>query len=444
MNSIKSLLKSTVPASLRRKFRETAGVASWYSQWFAARSLIFLNQRKAHSYLPGTFLIVPSDLGEIVGSRGDDAMVSTAIGEAIKRNKACQIGILTTRKELPESICIDGVTAETITPVSGIWAYFRILRKYHSVGFIGADILDGHYSVVEALRAWVFADIAARAGRLSFVIGSSFSSHPDARLRPVLSRLSAALTVNVRDLTSLKAFQREGGKGGRLVSDSAFLLSPAPTGRDQAFVDEWCAAQRNDGKLVMGFNIHPMVFLDLDPAKVAALITSTVEALGELSKRYEVALLLVPHDFRDSNRGDLAALDPLFDALSEIPGLSAAIVRAPARAGELKSIVDRVDVLVTGRMHLGVAALSMGVPVWAISPQDKFAGLFEHFGLSDQRLVPDDALDAQVLSDFLFSVASSWESTRDKVRTALPYVKELAAKNFESLDRLVSIGQADA
>jgi len=72
--------------------------------------------------------------------------------------------------------------------------------------------------------------------------------------------------------------------------------------------------------------------------------------------------------------------------------------------------------------------------MWGVSPQDKFIGLFEHFGLPDQRITPLQACNVAELKDFIENAFSQREQVRGQIRAALPAVKALATKNFLMLD----------
>lgn len=381
-----------------------------------------------------SILIVPSDPEKIVGSRGDDAMVSTVIAEARRRNSKCRVGVVCCSEKLSPILEGLDVKAEPIFMGDSYDAFLATIERYDALTMIGADVMDGHYSVRDALRYWSFADLAARKGLRSSVLGFSFSAYPAPELNEILRSLSRHLKLYAREAASQRVIDELSAVKTELVADSAFLLPPKRTAPDQAMVDEWSIRQRASGNFICAINTHPMVFKDRDMGKVAQLNAAFRTSLVKLAKQYAVSYLLVPHDFRDGSQGDGTSLGPLNDMLFPELGDRVLYAKREARAAELKSLVASADLLVTGRMHLGVGALSMGVPIWAVSPQDKFIGLFAHFGLDDLRLVPELALNEMELEEFLRSAFVGWPGVRDSVRAALPAVKSLAQKNFQLLD----------
>lgn len=378
-------------------------------------------------------LVIASDPGAVVGSRGDDAMLSTVAAQARAINPEVQIGVICVSPEVSPIVGTLGIKPEPVWLGNDFDAYLKLLDRYDSVVMIGADVMDGVYGEHNAIRFWSMSDLAARKGLRSFVLGCSFSDSIADGVKSVTRRLSPALKVNARDRLSKQKFDAVSNISAQLVSDSAFLLPPSPTGPDQDMVVQWVGQQHDAGRFVCAFNTHPMIFEENPLPQVAALNERLADILPRLAQRHPVSFLLVPHDFRGPSQGDIVSLEPLFDLLRPSLGDRVLLSRSPARAAELKALVGCADMLVTGRMHLGVGALSMGVPMWGLSPQDKFAGLFEHFGLGDQRLTPTQATDPVALEHFLETALQNWEETRDRVRAALPEVRRLSARNFEIL-----------
>lgn len=400
--------------------------------WHRAIKAVESNTRSIPPRLE-KLLIIASDPAAVVGSRGDDAMLSAVTGQARAINPDTQIGVVCVSPNVSPIVDILGITPEPVWGGNDYDAFLNLLDRYDSVVMIGADVMDGVYGEHNAIRFWAMSDLAARKGLRSFVLGCSFSDAIADGVKSVTSRLSSALVVNARDRLSKEKFDAVSNIEARLVSDSAFLLAPSPTGPDQDMVASWVDQQHEAGRFVCAFNTHPMIFEENPLPKVAALNERLSAILPRLAARHPVSFLLVPHDFRGPSQGDIVSLEPLHRLLEPELGERVLLSRSAARAAELKALVGCADMLVTGRMHLGVGALSMGVPIWGLSPQDKFAGLFEHFGLGDQRLTPAQATDAAALERFLDDALNNWAATRDQVRNALPEVRRLSARNFEIL-----------
>lgn len=375
-------------------------------------------------------LIIASDPAAVVGSRGDDAMLSTVVGQARAINPDGRIGVVCVSPDVSPIVHILGIIPEPVWNGDGYDDYLRVLDRYDTVVMIGADVMDGVYGEHNAVRFWAMSDLAARKGLRSFVLGCSFSDAIAPQVKAAVRRLSPLLTVNARDRLSKEKFDAVSSLSAELVADSAFLLPPTPTAPDQDNVAAWVKSQHDAGRFVCAFNTHPMIFEENPLPQVAALNDRLAVIIPRLVEKHAVSFLLVPHDFRGPEQGDIVSLEPLYKLLEPQLADRLHIARSAARASELKALVACADMLVTGRMHLGVGALSMGVPIWGLSPQDKFAGLFEHFGQGDMRITPTMATDPALLESFLDEALSNWVSARDQVRSALPRVKQLSSRNF--------------
>jgi polysaccharide pyruvyl transferase WcaK-like protein len=383
---------------------------------------------------PENILIISSDPRQVVGSRGDDAMFSTVVKHVRAVSPNGRIGVICVSTDVSPIVDLLGLDKEPIWLGNRYDAFIQVLERYDSVIMIGADVMDGVYGEANGVRFWAMCDIAARLGKRTFVLGCSFSDDMAPAVKTAIKRLSPALRVYARDQLSKNKFDDAASITATLVSDSAFLLPPESTAPDHEKVTKWVSEQHAEGRFVCAFNTHPMIFSSNSMEKVAELNERLARVLPKLAEHHPVSFLLVPHDFRGEAMGDNESLRPLYALLAPI--LQDRLLFAPseARANQLKALIGCADMLVTGRMHLGVGALSMGVPIWGLSPQDKFAGLFQHFGLPDQRMTPKEAEDETRLYEFLDQALQSWEATRDQVRATLPQVKSLSARNFESLE----------
>jgi polysaccharide pyruvyl transferase WcaK-like protein len=379
-------------------------------------------------------LIVASDPGEVVGSRGDDAMLTVVVDTVRARNPQCEIGVVCVAGPLPEILAREGVIAEPVWNGHGYAGFLKRLERYDTLVMIGADVMDGHYSGSNAVRQWAFSDLAARSGVRAFVLGCSFSDEIATPVTRLLPLLSPKLRVFARERQSKIKFDESASTPATLVADSAFLLQPSPTGPEHAEVEAWAQGERMQGRFVCALNVHPMLFPNNDMHQVVALNEALARVLARLLPSHEFSILLTPHDFREGNLGDNAALSHLHGLLKPLLGKHVYHASRPARASEIKAMMGAADMLITGRMHLGVGALSVGVPMWGLSPQDKFIGLFEHFGLADQRITPMAAQNVATLEAFVADAFTRREEVREQVLAELARVKALAAVNFTLLD----------
>ena len=89
-----------------------------------------------------------------------------------------------------------------------------------------------------------------------------------------------------------------------------------------------------------------------------------------------------------------------------------------------------MDLILTSRMHLAIAALGSGVPVACMPYLGKFEGLLKHFGFDGITIEPDRAVVPAELSAFLLSVLPRREALRRQVAERLPDVRQAALLNL--------------
>ena len=144
-----------------------------------------------------------------------------------------------------------------------------------------------------------------------------------------------------------------------------------------------------------------------------------------LSAHPQVALALVPHDYRKG--GDLEVLRQIAQGL-DTDGSRVRLVTAVLSAEELKALVGGLDALFTSRMHLGIAALGMGKPISAFAYQGKFVGLFKHVGLPETLILPPER--ACELSACLGKLVRDVVPMTQSVSESLPATLALAKVNL--------------
>src|SRR5690606_31433485 len=109
------------------------------------------------------------------------------------------------------------------------------------------------------------------------------------------------------------------------------------------------------------------------------------------------------------------------------------LAEGPFDAWDAKRVVSSVDLLITGRMHLAIAAMSQGVPAFGLAYKDKFEGLMQHFSLTDNLIPREETLLPDSLFKFLTHAIDQHANARTKVCSRLPEVNERALANLNSL-----------
>ncbi len=433
---IKQLLREAVPKSVRR---------ARYDRWLSARfNELTAEWTEMRSGVSSTIvkqalhnlLIFPGDPEQVVGSLGDQAMIMAAMQRARATNHDVAIHIV-----------VNGAHAAAVARTLGaepldVWNdpmfLHRIVeqmakRKIDTLVTVGADIIDGVYGILVPARMICVADVAARMGISATILGSSFNKQPLPQLKSLFDTAHPDITFCLRDQPSLERFRAFTRAKPQLVADSALLLQ---TSDPDAEVAGWVAKQRAERRPVMGFNLHPMLVKE-DPGKVAKLVRSGVLALSAICRDSDTAWLLIPHD-RRPKVGDLLVLEAIYNQLSPEFGDRVALVDPRTRsAADLKAIAGTLDGVVSGRMHLAIASLGKGVPVLCVAYQDKFEGLYAHFGLPDTMLIdPHSAMDPSTLEGALRRLIADIPTLRSLIAACLPEVFERSRRNFAAFDTM--------
>jgi len=375
-------------------------------------------------------LVLPSDPDTLVGSKGDEAML-TACFDHFRAQVPDVEFIVLVRSELAKREAVRmGLVPRSVWERGPAMDQFgEILAGLDAmhVVIVGADIMDGFYLPSVSAERFAFADLAARAGLPVTVTGYSFNESPERGLISIVERMDEAVALNVRDPISLQRWQLFTAREANLVADVAFLLRPTPADQIDAELVEWVAGERQRRRIVFAFNLHDAVLRGVADRR-EALYRVGME-LRHAAERRAVSWLLLTHDYRDPAT-EAALLEEVHRAADL--GRVSRLAGRPYSARDLKGIAGLMDGVITGRMHLAVAALGMGVPVAAFDYQGKFEGLFEHFGLSQRRLgqLPE-LLEDDGLRAFLKNFLSRRRTERWRIKRRLPAVLELARRNFD-------------
>ncbi|CAN0627624.1 colanic acid/amylovoran biosynthesis protein [Burkholderia multivorans] len=420
-------------ASLKHRLRMWAHAKLLTIQWRREAARVTVARDIASC---AHLLILPSDPWTLIGAKGDEAMMRAVVQQLQEVNHHLKVTVVTATHEASESARHLGF--EAIDAWRDPWRLRRTVERLaalrpDAVVVVGADVMDGYYSPITSLRLLATADLLVRRGAHGAILGFSFNSLPNPQLKSAFDRIDPRLALNVRDGISLARFRRFSCAHAELVADSAFMLRPDDASERVREAAEWVAARRAEGDVVIGFNIHPMLVRRASDADIAALTVSAREAIGRLAAQGRIGVILLSHDYRGRD-GDDTCLEPLHHALKGVLRERIFYPRARMSAAELKAISGLVDGVVTGRMHLAIASLGMGVPVAALTYQDKFHGLFNHFGLPYTFLLkPEEAMCPGNLAVVLERFVSELPQLRDTVRDALPRVKEASGKNLRSV-----------
>lgn len=382
--------------------------------------------------------IIPGDHLSLIGSKGDEAMLVAVTGQLQLNWPGLEMCVIVSTSHAAAAAEQLGFKPLHIWPKNGFRPMLQGLldEAVDLLVVVGADVMDGYYSPKTSLQTLAVADLFARSGRPAVILGFSFNAEPAPSVIEMFNGVSNRLLVNVRDPVSWRRFQTMTRAQATLVADIAFLLKPDGSSQVHASALKWVQAQREGGRSVIGFNVHPLLVDSMSPDALEKLINASVAALDRLISSRPVSVVLISHDNR-AKQADDVCLQAIYQRIAQHFAERVFYPREPLSAPQLKALAGLMDGVVTGRMHLAVAALGMGVPAAGLTYQGKYQGLFEHFGLPEDMLLPPaKAMDADELYSMLVLFVDRLPELQGKVRSALPDVKRLSLANIGGLEYL--------
>ncbi|WP_083844539.1 polysaccharide pyruvyl transferase family protein [Hydrocarboniphaga effusa] len=368
--------------------------------------------------------VLPADAP---GGIGDDAMTAGSINSLASCRPELNPVVLAPRNYPDTAPFADGAPVKRVISnwklPSGI---FSALPGNGGFFILGADILDGHYSCPDAVMRIRLAKYAKELGFDSRIVGFSLNSSPHQAVIREFNSLKGKAPLYLRDAISHERARAFIDGDLRLSADVAFGLEPESSPETRAVV-EFIAQAKTYCRPTFAINIHELFAKEHGPG----ITISLVEQFSKLiSKNKDCSFVLIPHDFRHYI-DDRRPLAQIFLGLPQEAQERTYIVRKVIRASEIKEICSHVDGAFTGRMHLAIAALGTGVPVFGIAYQGKFEGLLDHFDLpKDCAMGPAEIVKEGVLDRAFSTWRSQLDFYRKRVESNLPSVMDLSRSNY--------------
>lgn len=319
------------------------------------------------------------------GSKGDEGMVRGAL-------ELFRSSVVVILNASPECLWIEklGLASDERQRVSDAAGPIRDFAQYLEandlVFFLGADVIDGTCGLEPSLeRIELMASALARGAPV--YVSCSFRSVVASEILEPLRLMSDAIFL-LRDNHSLGNFERQTGLAGRYLPDISFFC-PSSSGAPIETIIADIAKARKSYEPVIGVNFAEHSFRSF--FEVHSDLNRKVfvgSVLRELSASHPNAFyVLLSNDERrwhnhpsDDDYQQLAQ-----EWLIENIGEDRALTVCPSIAyGGNITVLSAVDFLVTGRMHLSLAAFRAGTLPLVMMAQgkgyssvDKMRGAFE-------------------------------------------------------------------
>ena len=294
------------------------------------------------------------------------------------------------------------------------------LSGARSLTVVGADIMDGAYSVRASSRRADVASLARSVGVEARILGFSWNGHANLGARRSLARAGRMGTrLQLRDPVSSARARADRFQNVIDVADAVFAVrTSSPTA-----ATEYLGAAPMPYAVV---NASALVGRGFDQiSEYAVIITALLDA--------GLRVVLLPHVVRHSG-DDAAACRAVFDRLAQGAGADdrVILVNRLLTPAEVRGLCAGASIVLTGRMHLAVQALYHRVPAVALSTQGKVAGMMGLFGTQELCVEPGVGLAERMVPVVLAVLAQRGEY-RARLTARLPEVQRLAALNFALL-----------
>lgn len=402
-----------------------------------------LGRSTTNASLAGALFIAPDG----AGSLGDGAMLQAGITH-LKTIGVEKFGIVYPKygSESPDWSYIPEVSenigirfkAEDYrylgsgTSLQNYWndlqCFKQAAQSYGRVYCIGADVMDGFYSIEICDFLTGLLNLAASAGAQTTLVGCSFNQRPKQAAVSALRKLPGSIRICSRDPVSQRRMQLALKRDTLLVADAAFLLTSQVVTAHSLL--EWIEMQREDGRLIIGINTNSTLINTVQKIDIPAFVSAYISTLTELFQaQLNLSFVMVPHDDRfEVNDASLA--QQVLDGLPEVMKPYCNYLKFPCVSSDVKAVCGALDWVVTSRMHVAIAALGNGTPTISIGYQGKHEGLYEHFGLSELLISPEEAFEPHALAKFIQSHLQNHAPLKERIQARLPTIYALAKKNF--------------
>lgn len=354
------------------------------------------------------------------GSLGDQAMIDSAacyLTEELDRKVVIGPNLVETRAT--------AMLAKAHSPMGSMQIMSRMLLNCTDIACIGADVIDGVYNPGQVFKRLRMLRLAHAFGRKARIFGCSWSTTPNPEVTEAL-RKASWLDIRARDPISQARMEEAFGRPVPLVADLAFLLRPEFQSEASRAGRDWIAAQQQAGRVVMGVNLSGHTVNSLPGDGVRSVAQPIIRWLQADPQR---ALILIPHDRRGGIVGDGKPLAALQEMLT--PDFADRIHSMPVTldSWEIKALSGQVDLVLTGRMHLAIAALGMGTPAFCTVYQGKFEGLMQMFELEGMTITPS-RMDSAECDAGLARATEQHQQISGQIRARLPRILEMSRDNF--------------
>lgn len=217
-----------------------------------------------------------------------------------------------------------------------------------------------------------------------------------------------------------------------LVADVAFQMAPSAIQELPTHWVRWIEHEAEMGRRVVGINFHPLL-LELNARHRIEEVNGAFEQLvNHLVLEKSVSVVLVEHDFRGAS-ADSICFKQLHAHLTNAVREHVLYPTERLEASQIKCLVGLLNGVITGRMHLLIAAIGMSTPAVAVEYKDKMSGLISCFEqLKPLRISSSSLLkNPESLLSAVDAMLANEASIRLELQKEFPKIDELSRQNLD-------------
>jgi len=295
----------------------------------------------------------------------------------------------------------------------------KINHKIKSLSVVGADIVDGAYSIRLSINRLFLLRVINSLQINSRITGFSWSDNANPRLSRLIRIISKETQLCVRDPQSA---QRLRDKKVVRISEVTDLVFSDDTQAGSPLVDRWISSST---KPVAVVNISGLGVQEGEQYR------NHIQEYGQIvnflhTKGFRI--LILPHVFRVES-GDLEVSNDLFVEYCSSEDLS---ISEPLSPAQERRLFKNVDFVITGRMHIAILALSVGRPVIALETMGKVQGLFELFNIAGY-CIDSNVTFAKKVIDAITRLDKEYPSVCKAIEHTMPEIRQKSLLNFAGL-----------
>lgn len=235
----------------------------------------------------------------------------------------------------------------------------------------------------------------------------------------------------------------------------AFLYDPIISDKESKYLDE-IMDKKNESIKTVGFTIGgfnmPIGPYDMWPREDSQYEVFA-EAIEYIINELNAKVILITHtngfelppDFKLINGRDYPILKQLKELILKRGIVSdeerLVIMEEPLLPNVTKSLIGRMDMMVTGRVHASVAAISQFVPTVFISYEKNFIPSTKMYGFADLAGVGElvcEPGDREQMIEKISYCYENMDSIKEMLKQQIPKVKEMAKDAFDEMRKLVN------